>query len=98
MTSHVVITIDWQGITLSVGWTPRYFGSVDISHLTVEAIRPKRARLPITDTGYRSHFIHASEVEVEGGPAAFVLTWLDHDAQSAEWRGYIEQSRQMSLF
>lgn len=54
--------------------------------------------LPITETGYRSHFIRADYVEGYGGPVEFVRQWLDSAAQSPEWQKYIRFSRQLTLF
>jgi hypothetical protein len=57
-----------------------------------------RQRLPITETGYRSYFLHPDEVEAAGGPAAYVLAWLGEEAQSPKWKRHVEASRQLSLF
>ena len=59
-------TTDWLGITLSVSYEASWLGSVRpadraIAHLQVESVNPERAPLPITDTGYRSHFRSPSE-------------------------------------
>lgn len=90
-------TIDWQGITLSVTYDPAAFGGAT-SHLEVRSIAPERARLPITETGYRSHFLPPGCIEQQGGPIAYLLAWLDAAAKQREWRDYQEQSRQGSLF
>lgn len=31
---------------------------------------------PISETGYRSHFVHPQHIEEEGGPVAHVQAWL----------------------
>ncbi len=67
-----------------------------VAHLTVQA--ENKQRLPFTETGYRSPFLHPDSVEAAGGPDAYVLAWLDHAAGSTEWKRYIEASRQFSLF
>lgn len=94
---HQSFTIDWQGITLSVTYDPAAFGGVT-SHLQVQSIAPERARLPITETGYRSHFLPPGCVEQAGGPHAYVSAWLEQASNSLEWQKYLEQSRQGSLF
>ena len=99
----ITATMDWQGITLSVSYEAEYLGfsrnsECAMAHLQVEAISPARTRLPITETGYRSHFIHPSAVEELGGPVAYARTWLDHAAKHHEWQAYQEAARQMSLF
>ena len=100
----VTETLVWRGITVSVSYEVDWLGSgargsaFAASHLQVEAIEPERAKLPITETGYRSHFLAPGTVEETGGPAAYVAAWLDHDAQTADWRRYEAESRQLTLF
>jgi hypothetical protein len=89
----------WQGIPLSVSyaepWTSfRAVYGYALAHVTVTASCP----LPITDTGFQSVYIAAREIEAEGGPVAFVLAWLDHDAALPAWQAQREQARQFSLF
>lgn len=100
----IATTFDWQGITLEVTYEPDWLNMGDRdpnlghAHLEIRAIKPERAPLPITETGYRSHFLHPGEIDLLGGPVAYVQTWLDEMAQSREWRDYEERSRQLSLF
>ena len=49
--------------------------------------------LPVTETGYRSHFIPAGTVAEHGGAVAFVTAWLEHEAARTGWSG-----AQLSLF
>jgi len=49
--------------------------------------------LPVTETGYRSHFMGKGNVAQHGGAVAFVTAWLDHEADRTGWRG-----AQLSLF
>ena len=58
----------------------------DLAHLEIESIAPERARLPITGTGYRSHFTSPDTVAAHGGPAAFVEAWLESESQAPDWR------------
>ncbi len=67
-------------------------------HLQIRSIKPERAALPITETGYKSHFIPCGSVEAFGGPIACVQAWLDHEAQSPVWAELAAASKQMSLF
>ncbi len=92
----------WNGIALKVGYTPcycktflKYYGH-SMAHLTIEAV--ERQRLPITETGFRSHFTAAANIEAFGGVEQFVMEWLNHEAQSEEWKSYWKESRQLSLF
>lgn len=89
--------LTWQGIALSITYEPGWLG-MSIAHLEVRAERPERAPLPITETGYRSHFIDPRHIEAAGGPEAFVTAWLDVEAQTPAWQRHLDQSRQGSLF
>ena len=61
-------------------------------------VRPKRASIPITETGYRSHFIDSEELSLAGGPVAFALARLDAEANSKEWQKREFVRRQGDLF
>ena len=56
------------------------------SHIEVHVVRPKRAPIPITETGYRSHFIDTLELISAGGAVTFVTAWLDRGAESKAWQ------------
>lgn len=97
--------IDWQGIGIEVRYEPYWLSNpgdgddaYDIAHLEIRAVRPERTVLPITETGYRSHFTSRAEIESYGGPVSFVRQWLDAVAATPEWRAYVQRSRQMTLF
>lgn len=80
--------ITWRGIALDVTFTPKRFAGHD--HIEIRAEGP--AVLPVTDTGYRSHFLPHGIIEGAGGVVAFVTTWLDAAAKERRWSG------QLSLF
>lgn len=90
-------TIVWRGITVRITHHPDRF-SCSFDHLEIQSVAPDRAALPITETGYKSHFLHANELASYGGPVAFVTAWLDHDAHSSAWQEAELSSRQLSLF
>ena len=92
----------WNGIRLVLSWEPRWLDlnedyGFDTAHLQIEAVEPERAMLPITETGYRSHFTAAETVTAMGGPVAFVLAWLDQEAASPVWKARAEAARQLTL-
>lgn len=91
-------TADWQGIALSISYETRWLDleSANVAHLQIKSV--SRERLPITETGYRSHFLAPEEVADAGGPVAYALAWLDHMAQSKEWKAYAQAAQQLSLF
>lgn len=102
--SITTTTIDWEGITLLISYEPDWlnigedFAKVTTAHLEIRSISPEKAPLPITETGYRSHFTGSNDIDEAGGPVAYVTAWLDHMARSKEWKYHVESSRQLSLF
>lgn len=87
----------WRGIEIEVSYWPIKWGAT--AHLEIRSIAPERAPLPITKTGYLSHFHTIGTVEARGGDVvAQVGAWLDEEAEAPEWRAYLEASRQTSLF
>lgn len=67
-------------------------------HVEVESIKPKRAPLPITETGYSSSFIDWRQLKEAGGPVAFIEGWLARETQSKDWRKRDLAQRQGDLF
>ncbi|MDR6849725.1 hypothetical protein [Sphingomonas sp. BE137] len=87
----------WRGIEIEAIYTPLKWGVT--AHLEIRSIRPERARLPITETGYRSHFYTPGTVQPLGGDVvAQVIAWLDEEATRPAWRTYAEANRQGDLF
>lgn len=70
-----VHAITWKGITITISWKPNWQPNL-VGHL--EFWSENREPIPITETGYKSHFIHPDEIDAEGGPVAYVQAWLDH--------------------
>lgn len=81
--------ITWRGIALTITFTPDWLGVT--AHLEIET--EGRIPLPVTETGYRSHFMPVGSIEAYGGPVAFVTDWLDSEAKRIGWGG-----AQLSLF
>ena len=85
--------LDWQGRKLQIVYQPRSFAGT--AHLQVRA---RHARpLPITETGYCSHFPHPEDVAAMGGPVAYVQAWLNATAQTKAWRRTARDGLQLSL-
>jgi hypothetical protein len=89
-------TLDWQGIALSVTYRANSYGP-NVHHLEIRVLEPAGAILPVTDTGYRSHFFH-DDVDAHGGVAAYVTAWLDQAATDPAWKRRQEAARQLRLF
>lgn len=82
-------SITWRGLRIEITFTPEAFGMLEHIELQSES----RLALPVTETGYRSHFIPVGTVAQEGGLVAYVTAWLDFEAERTRWSG-----AQLSLF
>ena len=58
-------TLIWNDIEIRLTYQPNKWDV--IAHLEVESINPERAPLPITETGYLSHFHAIGTVEESEG-------------------------------
>ena len=86
--------LDWRGLEIEVRYCPDWM--LGRAHIEVEFLC--RSPLPITETGYRSHFTTAETVAELGGPVQLVETWLDETASGAGWKDAEAKRRQLSLF
>jgi hypothetical protein len=96
-----IIYKNWNGIEIEIRWIADYVSFDDgqsMAHLEVESVKPKHAPLPITETGYRSHFINRSNVDHMGGPEAYVEAWINEMSRTHAWRETAVASRQLALF
>ncbi|OSZ69559.1 hypothetical protein CAP40_01500 [Sphingomonas sp. IBVSS2] len=82
--------LEWRGILISVTLERQRF----VDHLQVETVEPVRAPLPITETGYRSHFVSKDVIE---DPEAYVEQWLNHAAKDRGWIEHEADIRQYVL-
>src|SRR5690606_12406208 len=74
----------WRRATCRVRHTRDYLAP-GTDHIEIEVLSPKGAPLPITGTGYRSHFLDAAELAAAGGTVAYVTAWLDREAKTKAW-------------
>lgn len=85
--------LTWQERTITASYQPNWLNG-HYCHIELRCTE----RLPVTETGYRSHFIHlADEVDAET-IKAYITAWLDSAADTKAWRQYLENSRQLTLF
>jgi len=89
---------EWNGVKVHIAYEPEWLGNDDTAHLTITSVDPERVPLPITETGYLSHFTSREIVESYGGPVALVLTWLEEESRSPVWIAKDFSRRQLSLF
>jgi hypothetical protein len=94
--SRIIITevIDWQGLSLSVTFDSDWSGLGYVAHIEVVTVKPDRAPNPISETGYKSHFLPVNEIESAQELRQYVLAWLEHAAKKSRWQA----SAQLSLF
>ena len=98
---YAIIHKNWNGIEIEIRWNADYVSFDDggtMAHLEIESISPARSPLPISETGYRSHFIHTQEVDGFGGPEAYVEAWIGELSRSRAWREAQLSARQLALF
>lgn len=89
--------ITGQTVRIRITHSRDYLGQGQ-DHIEVESIAPKRAPLPITNTGYRSHFLPALELINAGGPVTFVTAWIEREAGAKAWRAAVDARAQGDLF
>ena len=70
-------TLVWQVQEIEVRYDPAPFNIAShigevISHIEIRTIAPEKAALPITETGYKSHFTPNGNVDNYKTPVAFV--------------------------
>lgn len=87
----------WRGVEMTSTHTPDYI-SAGWSHIELRVIKPKGKPVPITSTGYISHFLDEDLLKAAGGPAAFFLAWLDRDADTKAYRIALAKWQQLDLF
>ena len=92
--------ITWENIKIEISYEAIIYKSFEeiygysMARLEIKA----NEELPITETGYRSHFLPNTEIEEHGGAEKFVLDWLISASKSEEWKKVKAGSDQYSLF
>ena len=89
------LTIDAQDIV--VCYRPRYFATADYAHFAFTSPHEPPRRIPVSDTGYRSHFSPMHEIEaapsVEEYAHALVLALMGMKSGPDE-----DEEEQLTLF
>lgn len=95
MSAPITSQIVWRDVSIEITFHKRRWKS-DFDHME---LRVEQGRIiPVTKTGYRSHFLPAGIVDEHGGPDGFVKAWLNHEAENSGWKKSEEAARQFSLF
>lgn len=95
--------IDWRNpvtnelVRIRITHAREYLSSGS-DHIEIESLKPKRAPLPITETGYRSHFISPLDLINAGGPVTFVTAWINQEAKGKAWNKVAAAKAQGDLF
>lgn len=96
------IKLIWNTIAIDVtydnDWSKAHREIMGFSMGHLEIKSEDRVRLPITETGYKSHFIAATEIKEYGGAEKYVTDWLEEKSKSKDWQNYWRSSKQLSLF
>ena len=94
---EIVEILIWEGIKIDVHYRSMYCGC---PHLELHVIDPPLAPIPVSETGYRSHFDSRlpEQLEEMGGVLAFAKAWLDASAKSVAWKKRVVVGEQLSLF
>jgi hypothetical protein len=95
----------WNAIEIEILYNPDYSEATKrvkgyrLAHL--EVLSKDRVPLPMTETGYRSHFTAAQSIEDFDAPIEFVKSWLAEAEQSKKWKAHlkrVQQQNQLTLF
>lgn len=87
----------WRGIEMTATHSRDYI-STGWSHLELRVVKPKGKPVPITDTGYLSHFLDEDTLAAAGGPAALFLAWIEREATSKAYAKTLARWQQLDLF
>jgi hypothetical protein len=93
-TTHRLV---WRDVTCRITHTPDYI-SKGWTHLELIVMKPKGAPVPITSTGYLSHFLDEDLLAKHRGPVAFFLGWIEREARTKRWAKAEFKWRQLELF
>ncbi|MEO0667150.1 MAG: hypothetical protein AAFZ99_04490 [Pseudomonadota bacterium] len=95
MSAPITSQIVWRDVSIEITFHQRRWKS-DFDHIELHVEEGRI--IPVTETGYRSHFLPMGIVDEHGGPERFVQAWLDHEAEKPDWKKHEYASRQLSLF
>lgn len=95
---YVTKQIVWEGFDIDVRYCCQWLQSSGMDLVHLEIMSADRRRLPLTETGYKSHFTSRATIDDAGGAVAFVLAWLAETSQSQAWQRHREEQAQACLF
>lgn len=99
---YQTLTIEWRKVAITVrhckDWSKGHFNINGTRMTHTEIINIDNDPLPITSTGYKSHFMDSTHLDNYDGILDYVTQWLDHEAQSKQWKAYVVDKSQLKLF
>jgi hypothetical protein len=63
MQDEIIFTLTIEAQEMRVRYRPKYFEAADYGHFEFTSPHQPRRRIPVSETGYRSHFAPTWEVE-----------------------------------
>ncbi len=96
----IIYRFKWNDVDVVIKYKPKTFEVYErnygtpLSHIEVDCEQP----LPITETGYRSHYIANDALMAYGGALEFVKAWLEEEAQKPDWKTSQAKRQQLCLF
>ncbi len=92
----------WRGIAITIKFNPNWstaYKNIQGFAMTHTAVsRDDGKRLPISNSGYVSRFMDERDFENYDNIVAYIIAWLDHEAQSKSWKIYLADQQQLKLF
>ena len=93
--SALKIDIEWEGRLVRLSYNPAF--SACTGHVEVRS--DDGEPLPITETGYRSHFFSWRDDPPDLAEVTEkVIAWFDEEACKPKWQSYLVTQKQLSLF
>ena len=90
---YETVTVVWCDLEIAVSYQADWLSSGQW-HIELRCA----ARLPVTQPGYRSHFVQTDAIADAEDVPTFVMAWLDVAAQDPTWLRHLEDSKQLKLF
>lgn len=86
----------WRGVSIAIHYKPA--GRDLFAYLEMRVLAPEGIPIPVTETGYRSHYVYPALIGYAGGPVPYLRDWLDREADSPAYRRALDRWRQLELF
>lgn len=81
-------TIEVEAIPIHVYYRPEYFATLGYAHMAFTSATEPRRAIPISRTGYRSHFLHRDALPLLGTPEAYARAYC---------KAFLRRGREPSL-